>query len=87
MATTINSLGRRKSAVARIYLTEGKGKFYINGKEGKDYFPLTTQQYKLNQPFQLTETEKKYDVTANVSGGGITGQVEAIRYICPHHPY
>jgi len=75
----INSLGRRKAAVARVYLSKGKGKFTINSKDGKDYFPVSTQQFKLNQPFALTETEGQYDVVVNVNGGGTTGQVEAIR--------
>ncbi len=76
---TINALGRRKKSIARVYLKEGKGKITINKKDAKDYFPIPTQQAKLNQPFQLTETEKKYDVVVNVYGGGPTGQVEAIR--------
>lgn len=76
---TINALGRRKKSIARVYLKEGKGKITINKKDAKDYFPIPTQQAKLNQPFRLTETEKKYDVVVNVYGGGPTGQVEAIR--------
>ncbi len=75
----INALGRRKTAVARVYLKEGKGTFTINNKDAKVYFPLSQFQFKLNQPFALSETEGKYDVTVNVKGGGITGQVEAIR--------
>ena len=75
----INSLGRRKTSVARVVLTEGNGNVIINGVEGKEYFPITTQQYKLDQPFKLTDTAGKYDVTINVRGGGITGQVEAAR--------
>ncbi len=75
----INSLGRRKTSMARVVLTEGNGNVIINGVEGKEYFPITTQQYKLDQPFKLTDTAGKYDVTINVRGGGITGQVEAAR--------
>jgi small subunit ribosomal protein S9 len=75
----INSLGRRKTSVARVVLSEGNGTVIVNGVEGKEYFPITTQQFKLDQPFKLTGTEGKYDVTANVRGGGITGQVEAVR--------
>ena len=75
----INSLGRRKTSVARVVLTEGNGNVIINGVEGKEYFPITTQQYKLDQPFKLTDTAGKYDLTINVRGGGITGQVEAAR--------
>ena len=75
----INSLGRRKSSVARVVLSEGDGTVIVNGVEGKEYFPIKTQQFKLEQPFKLTGTEGKYDVTVNVNGGGITGQVEAVR--------
>jgi small subunit ribosomal protein S9 len=73
------SLGRRKTSVARIILTEGTGEIIVNGKEGSEYFPITMQQFKLQQPFKLTETTGKYDVTATVDGGGITGQVDAVR--------
>ena len=76
---TINSLGRRKAAVARIILTEGKGTITVNGRDSKEYFPITMQQFKLQQPFKLTETVGKYDVTVTVDGGGITGQVDAVR--------
>lgn len=75
----INSLGRRKTSVARVVLSEGNGTVIVNGVEGKEYFPITTQQFKLDQAFKLTGTEGKYDVTVNVRGGGITGQVEAVR--------
>ena len=78
MATT-NSLGRRKTSVARIVLSEGKGTIMVNGKDSKDYFPILLQQFKLQQPFKLTDTVGKYDVTATVDGGGITGQVDAVR--------
>jgi len=76
---TIHKIGRRKTAVARVYLTDGKGKITINSKDLKDYFPTATLQYKVNQPFALTDTEGNYDVKVNVYGGGITGQAEAIR--------
>ncbi len=75
----INTIGRRKTAVARIYLSEGKGNVTINKKDYKDYFAIPTLQYKINQPFVITETTGQYDVKVNVDGGGITGQVEAIR--------
>ena len=78
MAIT-NSLGRRKTSIARVNLTEGKGNITINGRDGKEYFPITMQQFKLQQPFKLTGTEGKYDVTATIDGGGTTGQVEALR--------
>jgi len=76
---TIHKIGRRKTAVARIYLSDGKGKITINSKDLKDYFPTATLQYKVNQPFALTDTVGNYDVKVNVYGGGITGQAEAIR--------
>lgn len=75
----INTIGRRKTAVARIYLSEGKGNVTVNNKDYKDYFPIPTLQYKVNQPFSITDTVGQYDVKVNVDGGGITGQVEAIR--------
>ncbi|MFT4660222.1 MAG: small subunit ribosomal protein S9 [Patiriisocius sp.] len=75
----INKIGRRKSSVARVYLSTGKGNMTINKKDAKDYFKVDTLHYKLNQPFMLTDTEKQFDVNVNVSGGGINGQAEAIR--------
>ena len=75
----INTSGRRKDAVARLYLSDGKGTFTINKRDYKEYFPTGTLQYKINQPFEITETSGKYDVKVNVSGGGITGQAEAVR--------
>jgi small subunit ribosomal protein S9 len=76
---TIHKIGRRKTAVARVYLSDGKGKVTINNKDLTEYFPTATLQYKVNQPFALTDTEGNYDVKVNVYGGGITGQAEAIR--------
>jgi len=75
----INTSGRRKKAVARIYLSEGKGNMVVNGKDYKDFFSTTMLQYRADQAFQLTETTGKYDVKANIDGGGITGQSEAFR--------
>ena len=75
----INTIGRRKSSVARIYLSEGKGNVTVNSRDYKEYFPTGVLQYKVNQPFQLTETEGQYDVKVNVKGGGVNGQVEAVR--------
>ena len=75
----IHKIGRRKTSVARIYLSKGKDKMIVNGKDFKDYFPTTSLQYKIIQPFKLTDNLGKYDLSVNVYGGGITGQVEAIR--------
>jgi small subunit ribosomal protein S9 len=73
------SLGRRKTSVARVTLTEGTGEIIVNGRDGKEYFPVTMQQFKLLQPFKLTDTVGKFDVVARLDGGGITGQVDALR--------
>ncbi len=75
----IHKIGRRKTAVARVYVSEGKGNFTINKKDLKEYFTTGTLQYKVNQAFNLTGNDGNFDVTANVYGGGITGQAEAIR--------
>ena len=75
----IHKIGRRKTAVARIYLVPGKGSITVNKKDVNDYFPSATLQYKVNQPFALTNNEGNFDVKVNVFGGGITGQAEAIR--------
>ena len=75
----INTIGRRKSSIARVYLTEGKGQVTVNKRDYKEYFPTGLLQYKVNQPFMLTETEGKFDVNVNVTGGGVNGQVEAVR--------
>lgn len=75
----INTSGRRKNAVARLYMSEGKGEFTINNRDYKEYFPTGTLQYKINQPFNLTETAGKFNINVNVAGGGITGQAEAVR--------
>jgi small subunit ribosomal protein S9 len=75
----INTLGRRKTSVARVYLKEGKGNVTVNKRDYKEFFPVATLQTKVMQCFELTETMGKYDVTVNVAGGGINGQAEAIR--------
>ncbi|MEJ6505701.1 MAG: 30S ribosomal protein S9 [Crocinitomicaceae bacterium] len=75
----INALGRRKTAVARVYLSKGKGVITVNNKTAAEVFPTDVLQSKLVQPFALTDTVGKYNVNVNVSGGGINGQVEAIR--------
>ncbi|MBT0607774.1 30S ribosomal protein S9 [Aequorivita echinoideorum] len=76
---TIHKIGRRKTAVARVYLTEGKGNITINKRELENYFPTGTLQYKVKQALTLTNNEDSYDIRVNVFGGGITGQAEAIR--------
>ena len=76
---TIHKIGRRKTAVARVYLKEGKGNITINKRELENYFPTGTLQYKVKQPLTLTDNEKTFDISVNVFGGGITGQAEAIR--------
>ena len=75
----INVSGRRKTSVARVYLKKGKGKVVVNKKEYKDYFATDLLQHKIQQPFSLTDTVGQYDVTANVDGGGVNGQAEAVR--------
>ncbi len=76
---TIHKIGRRKTAVARVYLKQGEGKITINKREFENYFPTGTLQYKVKQPLVLTENETTFDISVNVFGGGITGQAEAIR--------
>jgi small subunit ribosomal protein S9 len=75
----INTSGRRKTAVARLYMKPGTGKVTVNKTEAAQYFPTAVLQYKLNQPFSITETEGQYDVNVNVYGGGINGQADAVR--------
>jgi small subunit ribosomal protein S9 len=75
----IHTIGRRKASVARIYVSEGKGNITVNGKDFKEYFPVDTMQYKLEQPFNIADLAGKFDVKVNVNGGGTTGQAEAIR--------
>jgi small subunit ribosomal protein S9 len=75
----INTLGRRKTSVARVYMSKGTGKVTVNKKDFKIVFPTAVLQSKIVQPFQLTSSEGQYDVTVNVQGGGINGQAEAIR--------
>ena len=75
----INALGRRKSSVARDYLTEGTGKITINKKDLTQYFPSAILQYVVKQPLELLEVAGKYDIKANLDGGGFTGQSQALR--------
>ena len=75
----INALGRRKSAVARVYVKEGTGTITINKRDLTNYFPSTILQYVVKQPLAKLEAEGKYDINVNVAGGGFTGQSQAIR--------
>ena len=75
----VNALGRRKSAVARVYVVPGKGDITITGRELNDYFKEDTLRYIVNQPFEVTGTTAQFDVKANLDGGGIKGQAEALR--------
>jgi small subunit ribosomal protein S9 len=75
----INALGRRKSAVARVYLNDGKGKITINGRDYKEYFGAGTLQYVVTQPLFLLNAADKYDIVVNLEGGGVKGQAEALR--------
>ena len=79
MAEITSKIGRRKTAIARISMTPGKGQIKINGRTLTDYFPSEILQIVVNQPFALTNTVGSFDVTANVDGGGIKGQAEALR--------
>ena len=74
-----NTLGRRKTAVARIYLKKGSGNITVNGRDYKEYFPLATLQYVVTQPLALAEVEGQYDIKVNLDGGGVAGQAEALR--------
>ena len=76
---TIHKIGRRKTAVARVYVTEGSGKITVNKKELETYFPTATLRYKVMQPLAMTNNESNFDVKINVLGGGTTGQAEAVR--------
>jgi|SRR5688572_5698555 len=76
----VNTSGRRKTAVARVYFGKGKGNIIINGRDYKTYFPSPILQYKITQAFGLAKEDVKgFDVKVNVMGGGINGQAEAIR--------
>ena len=76
---TINSLGRRKAAVARVYMSKGGGNILVNGKDYKEYFPQADTQYKIVNAQDTVGVLKEYDFKINVKGGGFKGQAEAIR--------
>ena len=75
----INTIGRRKTAISRIYMSAGSGAISVNGKDYKQYFPTEVLQIILNQPFATVNGIGGYDVKVNVSGGGVAGQAEATR--------
>jgi small subunit ribosomal protein S9 len=75
----INAIGRRKAAVARVYLSDGKGKITVNDRDYKEYFGAETLQYVVTQPLTLLNLSDKYDINANLDGGGAKGQAEALR--------
>lgn len=75
----INALGRRKSAVARVYVNTGKGNITINGRDLAIYFPDESLQFIVKQPLELTGTTANFDIKVNLDGGGIKGQAEALR--------
>ena len=74
-----DAVGRRKTSTARVYLRPGSGTITINKREADEYFPLDWRRMTIRAPFQVTDTEGQFDVVVNASGGGLTGQVEAIR--------
>ena len=76
----VNALGRRKSSIARVYVSEGTGKITINKKDLTEYFPSSILQFVVKQPLQLLEAAEKYDIKANLTGGGFTGQSQALRH-------
>ena len=79
MSTITNTSGRRKTAVARIYLQDGSGTITVNGKDYKEYFPTLPLQYIVTQANEVSETIGKFNVVVNVAGGGVKGQAEAVR--------
>ncbi len=75
----INTIGRRKAAIARVYMSDGKGQIIVNGRDFKDYFPDKQLHYVVEQPLNLLEVRDNYDIKVNLDGGGMTGQAEALR--------
>lgn len=75
----LNSVGRRKEAIARVFLSPGTGKITVNKKDYKAYFPIAFLQYEIEAPLKTVGADTQFDVTVNVSGGGVKGQAEAVR--------
>ncbi|TFG90420.1 MAG: 30S ribosomal protein S9 [Candidatus Atribacteria bacterium] len=76
---SVNALGRRKAAVARVLLSDGKGKITVNNRDYKEYFGAETLQYVVTQPLVVLNATDKYDINVNLDGGGVKGQAEALR--------
>jgi small subunit ribosomal protein S9 len=76
---TVNAIGRRKAAVARVFVTEGSGKIIINKRELENYFPSSILQFIVKQPLNTLDVAEKYDIRVNLDGGGYKGQSEAVR--------
>ena len=83
---TVHTIGRRKTSIARIFVSKGKGSITVNQKDYTTYFPTPTLQYKIQQPFLLTNTEGNYDLKVTVKGGGSNGQAEAVRLAISRAP-
>ncbi|NJL12574.1 MAG: 30S ribosomal protein S9 [Microscillaceae bacterium] len=86
----INTVGRRKTSVARIYMKPGKGDIVVNQRDFKEYFPTEVLQTKIRQPLTLLESASDFDIYVNVKGGGTSGQAEAVRMaiaraLCAHN--
>jgi small subunit ribosomal protein S9 len=75
----INTIGRRKAAIARVYMSEGKGQIIVNDRDFKDYFPDKLLHYIVEQPLNLLSLRDNYDIKVNLNGGGMSGQAEALR--------
>ena len=75
----VNALGRRKSSIARVFVSEGTGKITINNRNLKEYFPSSILQYVVKQPLEKLGASEKYDIKVNLCGGGFTGQSQALR--------
>ena len=75
----IHKIGRRKKAIARVYVSKGKGNLTVNERDFKAYFTTSTLQYKVTQPLNLTDNQSNFDIKINVYGGGVNGQAEAAR--------
>ncbi len=79
MENVINTIGRRKASIARVYLSKGSGKITVNGKDYKEYFPQPNIQFNITDPLAIAEASTEYDIKVNVTGGGFKGQSEATR--------